>query len=632
MLTILLASMLLIDSVLVQPVTVTATRLPTEAYRTGRSISVLTADDINALPVQSVDELLRFIPGIEIQSRGPLGTQSDISIRGSTFNQVLVMVDGMRVNDPLTGHYSAYLPVSLAEVHHIEVLRGPAAALYGVDAVGGVINIVTHTFAPEQSRMDTTRVMAGIGAGEHGLFHGDAGVLHIQGNSLVSGGLQTNTSTGFKVTSTDNNGDFTMQTASASVRNSIADNWEAAIRLGTDARDFDAQHYYSASTQDQSRETVTSLWLQTMLQHSGSSSNTRFDVSYKRLTDRFQFNPTFSSTNLHTTQMVNFLVNSAQEVTNAITLGWGLQADYRDIKSTDRGNHSAVHGGVYATAQLHINNLVANGSIRTDADENYGLELTPQLSASYSFGSISLRSSIARGVRGADFTERYVSHNLPGILTPNRNYGNPDLDAESSWTWDAGFDWYAAAWMHYHVSVFRRTSSNLIDYILVNSNTIEHRNKLAPDTTYLYPENLAAVTISGLEGEVAGLVVVGGGLTADYSVGLRLSDTKAVDGIISKYLSTASPVVGSAIVNLKVAGTTLSLQTLYKKHSDEFMSTLYPKSPTEYTIANASLRYRLSPAAECFVLATNMFNTPYEDIPGVEMPARWISGGIKVAY
>ena len=128
-------------------VTVYATRLDQVAGQTGRYVTVVPGRALSQYPVASLDDLLRLLPAIEMQSRGNFGTQADITLRGSTFNQVLILLDGMRLNDPLTGHFAGYLPITPAEIEQIEVVRGPGAALYGPDAVGGFINIVTKTFA-----------------------------------------------------------------------------------------------------------------------------------------------------------------------------------------------------------------------------------------------------------------------------------------------------------------------------------------------------------------------------------------------------------------------------------------------------------------------------------------------------
>ena len=105
------------------PITVTATLTPLSASKTGRNIIIVKGEQLNRLPVQSIDELIRYIPGVEVQSRGPMGAQSNITIRGGTFQQVLIILDGIRLNDPLTGHFNSYIPISPAEIDRIEILK-----------------------------------------------------------------------------------------------------------------------------------------------------------------------------------------------------------------------------------------------------------------------------------------------------------------------------------------------------------------------------------------------------------------------------------------------------------------------------------------------------------------------------
>ena len=132
------------EGTLPDSIVVTATRLAEEARLSGRRVTVWTASDLQRLPVTSYDELLRTVAGLEVQSRGGFGVQSDLTMRGSTFNGVLVLLDGARLNDPMTGHFLADFPVPLAEIARIEVLRGPAAAMYGPDAIGGVVQLFTY--------------------------------------------------------------------------------------------------------------------------------------------------------------------------------------------------------------------------------------------------------------------------------------------------------------------------------------------------------------------------------------------------------------------------------------------------------------------------------------------------------
>jgi len=132
-----------------EPVLISSSAQQKRIRETGRNISVLTKDDIKNIPANSLDELLRFVPGIEVQQRGPQGSQSDLIIRGGTFQQVLVVIDGMRANEPLTGHFNAYIPIHPEEIERIEVIKGAAAAIFGPDAVGGVVHVITKAFTSQ---------------------------------------------------------------------------------------------------------------------------------------------------------------------------------------------------------------------------------------------------------------------------------------------------------------------------------------------------------------------------------------------------------------------------------------------------------------------------------------------------
>src|SRR5206468_4278978 len=141
------------------------------------------------------DELLRYLPGIEVQSRGPMGAQSDIVLRGGTFQQVLIILDGIRLNDPNTGHFTSYIPIAPLEIERIEILKGASSAIYGSEAVGGVIHIITKTFA---SGIKTKKyeALAQVTGGQYDLFSVNAGGSYTNGKTSISGGLLSNNTSG----------------------------------------------------------------------------------------------------------------------------------------------------------------------------------------------------------------------------------------------------------------------------------------------------------------------------------------------------------------------------------------------------------------------------------------------------
>ena len=133
------------------PIVVTGSRIPSLLSELGQSIEVISAEQIKEIPVSTLDEVLKYIAGIDVRQRGAGNVQSDVSIRGSTFEQTLVLIDGMAMNDPQTGHHNMNLPINLDDIERIEIVKGTASRIYGPNAMGGVI-IVFATPACEPGR------------------------------------------------------------------------------------------------------------------------------------------------------------------------------------------------------------------------------------------------------------------------------------------------------------------------------------------------------------------------------------------------------------------------------------------------------------------------------------------------
>ena len=174
-----------IDSLL-NTVTVTASLQELPASKTGRNITSIGGAYFSQLPIHSLDDLLKYLPGIEVQQRGPAGSQADIIIRGGTFQQVLVMLDGLRLNDPNTGHFSAYIPISPSEIERVEILKGAASGIYGSEAVGGVVQVITKTFAAKRNVVQQ-QLQIQANAGQYGMFGVNAGGFYQKGKTAISG-------------------------------------------------------------------------------------------------------------------------------------------------------------------------------------------------------------------------------------------------------------------------------------------------------------------------------------------------------------------------------------------------------------------------------------------------------------
>ena len=128
---------------MLEEVSVTGSRAPLTKSQAARMVTVLERADFAQAPVQSINDLLKYAVGVDVRQRGPIGAQTDISIRGGTSEQIILLLNGINICDPQTGHNAMDLPVDLSEVERIEVIEGPAGRIYGTSSLVGAINIVT---------------------------------------------------------------------------------------------------------------------------------------------------------------------------------------------------------------------------------------------------------------------------------------------------------------------------------------------------------------------------------------------------------------------------------------------------------------------------------------------------------
>ena len=128
---------------MLEEVSVTGSRAPLTKSQAARMVTVLDRADIAQAPVQSINDLLKYAIGVDVRQRGPIGAQTDISIRGGTQDQIILLLNGINICDPQTGHNAMDLPVDLNDIVRIEVIEGPAGRIYGTSSLVGAINIVT---------------------------------------------------------------------------------------------------------------------------------------------------------------------------------------------------------------------------------------------------------------------------------------------------------------------------------------------------------------------------------------------------------------------------------------------------------------------------------------------------------
>ena len=613
------------------PVTITTSINPEKASQTGRSLVVIKGERFANLPVHSVDELLRYLPGIEVQSRGPMGAQSDFVIRGGTFQQVLVLIDGLRLNDPNSGHFGSYFPVTPAEIDRIEILKGASSAVYGSEAVGGVIHIITKTFASgakQASQKKQISAMAQITGGEYDFWGLNAGAFYDNGTTSVSGGLLSNSTSGQAQRGTK--GFLHNHTASLSIAHRLNGQWHIKMRIAYDSRDFAAQNFYTTFVSDTADEKVTTSWNQLAIVHNGKKDRTTLRIGYKDLDDEYKFN-SGSVANKNNSKLLQGLLTHEWKLQQKTTLTPGVQFLHKKISSNDRGNHDLNQAAAFVVLNQQFgNNFFVNPALRVEWNERSGWELIPQVNLSYRTSTVQLRASGGKTIRDADFTERFNNYNK--TFVSSGRIGNPGLVAEHSFSYEGGADFYATHDLKIAATFFQRYHSDLIDYVPTPYAEMPRKENLSPNGIYALAKNISKVTTTGVEAEVQYSKELANKQQIWTMIGFTWVESKSSSATPSFYISSHAKFLSTCSAVYSYGRFSAQLTGLYKLRNAQTTSANIVKISPDYFVLNAKLEARIvGKLLNAFIEADNVFDTNYADLLGSQMPGRWLMGGIKIS-
>lgn len=225
-----------------EEVVVTGSRAPLTLAESAKIVSVITREDIHRAAAESINDILKLATGVDVRQRGGFGVQTDISVRGGNFDQITILLNGVNISSPHTGHLSADFPVSPEDIERIEVLEGPAARVYGTSAFNGVINIVTSS--PSLGRAGGGVVHLSVG--QYGYAHANASLAKSFGSThhALSGGY----------TRTDGatpNSYFTSSRVFYHGSAQLGENATLSAQLGYSYKPYAANTFYGASSTDQ---------------------------------------------------------------------------------------------------------------------------------------------------------------------------------------------------------------------------------------------------------------------------------------------------------------------------------------------------------------------------------------------
>lgn len=559
-------------------VVVTASTTPVPAATVGRTVTTLTRDDLSRLGLSSIIDGLRLLPGLDPKARGGRDVQTDFSVRGATFGQALILIDGVRLNNAQSGHHNGEVPAPLLGIDRIEVVAGPASAVHGADALGGTVQILTRTdphLTAEGSLAEFGTVAAQASA--------SGGILPAAWTVSAWGAR----SDGFMF-------DRDYGQGGASVRGRLHSGLIVDARH--QRRAFGANGFYGNSP---SKEWTDGTVLSAVWSVSSSSWFTQTRLAARRHHDRFRWDirrPGFAE-NTHRSDAVDADVTlSRQQHTRLrINVGAGGGGDW--IESSNLGDHT--YGRVYGFAETlwsPTSGVSIQTGARVDHYSTFGTAWNPSVAVSTVVNDrVRLRGSVARAFRIPTFTERYYTD--PG------HQASAALDPEQGWSVDAGVEVLAAGWT-LGLSPFTRWDEDVIDWV----------KDLPTDrwrTTNVHNVTTRGVEVSAARRWAAALV------RAHYSW-LDVDATRAAP--ISKYVLEYAR---------QSAGVAVSVPTGWRTQLAVTADARDRIDGQEYVLVGARLTRPVG-RVDAYVEGTNLLDRTYREIAGVPMPGRTLGIGLRV--
>lgn len=560
-----------------QEVVVTATASPVPLESAGRTVVVWTAEDLIRLGVSSFADALRLVPGVDVRARGPRDVQTDFSVRGATFGQSLILLDGRRLNDSQSGHHNGDVPATLGGIERIEIVTGPGSAVHGADALGGTINIITrrdaHTFG-------------GFRAGDFGYAAGEFTAQSRPRRATVATSAWGSRSSGFEP-----GREFAQ--GGGSITAALPHGWRLDLRHVN--KEFGARSFYGSSmSKEWTDQTIAGAdWRATRGQWVLAARTFVRNHGDHFMWDRNR--PGFAE-NFHRTNAAEISITAQASFEGGARLAVGTGAGGDRVRSSNLGNHTYGRGHGFVEWQQPVGSrVIATAGARLDRYSRFGTSVSPSAAGVVQLTSnVRLRGSVGRAFRVPTFTELY--YHDPGSL------GTADLRAERGWSADAGLDWTNDRWTG-SVTPFLRRDTNVIDWI-----------RTTP-SDFWRATNVRDVRSRGVEVSFARRWR--NASFRGFASALEV-DAPTLNVQSAYVLEHARASIGLTVSSPIASVVTLSATVDYRSRADG----------QKYTLIGLKIS-RAARWFDVFVDASNALNERYNEITR-RSPGRWITAGLTI--
>lgn len=591
-----------------QEVTVTGSRIADDGKNPRHTLVVLQRVDIERSAARSVEEVLRNVAGVDVRQRGTFGVQADVSIRGGTFEQTLIMIDGVKMIDPQTGHHALSIPLTLDDIERIEVLKGPGSRQYGPNAFNGAINIITRRHTRPTARIQAM-------GGENGLWELSASgglPIHISENTtlLTRASILRRHSNDFQVSTgaTRTNTDFDIWTVSGGAQLLAGEKFSLDASINYVEKKFGGNGFYILSFPTQYEETKTLF--ANLTAHADVGIPIRLTASWRRNNDYFilrRENPIFYQ-NFHTSNTSSIEAQTTlQSSLGATALGGEYAADI--LESTNLGNRQRTRLSIFAEQQIKPSqNLTLEIGATALWNSDWGWTVAPGADIGWQANeNLSLRGSVAQSFRIPSYTELYYQDRV--------TVGNPTIQPERAWTFEIGGRWREGI-VEVQTSIFRRNAVQIIDYVRSATNA----------SAQWQAQNLSSAVTNGADIQLSittkDVVPIVERISGSYTYLDPYFNTEA--GLQSRYALDQLRHQAALVLDLRWFGLlTNQWRFRYERRLNVANDVGFVDIRLGWT----------GGGLEIFAEATNLLNAEAFDFTGLPLPGRWlrVGGAVNLA-
>jgi len=585
-------------------IVVTAEKIKTPISQTAGALTIIDSEQIENSRVEKVYDLLKTVPGVNVSNAGGFGQTTSVSMRGTNTAHVLVLIDGIEANDPIsTGKTFDFAFLNTTNIERIEILKGPQSVLYGSDAIGGVIHIITkkgkskkHNIGLEYGSFKHKKISLGTQNKEKKLAYSLAiDLLHREGFSAASLGTEKD--------STRNNS----YSAAAKYKFNQKQSLEFNGRYTKDKSHSDDTSGSTFKLVDDPNHILQTEQIYEKLQYRhflGDRFDTKTNIAmtkYNRHSTNSaeannpnSFNRKYKSSLIKIGHQADMITNSSHITT------FGLDYEIEKGQAADEFSilpkQQLYTSGIYAQHYINYKKFFGSIGLRTDQHQAFGEQFSYKLSPGIKLDPLTLKGNLATGFKA------------PNIYQLHSSFGNKRLQPEESLSYDLAIDYKLGQNFLLSVTYFKNTIKNLITF---------------PSTQYM---NASTAHSNGFESSF--------NFVEKKLLALKFSYTRTATKIEEtglQILNIPKHIFSTKLDLLKFENFMPSIEYFYKGRRDAFATPR--KAMPSYSLVNLTMNYQLHKIQlKLWLRLNNIFDKSYQEVDGYSTAGRSFLIGLNKSF